>query len=98
VPLKTEITATFRPEYQENAPREMSLSAEDLDVYFIESGTVDLEVLVNDSLQCAIPSHIQCDHSAGRTCDAGDDSLVYSDSKDFQADSPFAVLKNLKKS
>lgn len=97
-PLQTAITATFRPEYRENAPREMTLSAEDLEVYFIENGTVDLEILVNDALQCAIPTHVQCESDDGASCDDDGDSLVYKDSQDFEAVSPFAVLKNLKKS
>ncbi len=98
IPLETKVTAIFRPEYQENAPREMTLSPEDLEVYFIENDAVDLEVLVNDSLQCALPNHVLCGSDGDQPCEDPDDGLVYRDSTEFKAESPFAVLKNLKKS
>ncbi len=98
VPVETDVAATFRPAYETNIPREISLSAEDLEVYFIENGEVDLEVLVNDALQCALPGNILCLSSNCHSQTESDDGLVFKDSKDFRTESPFAVLKNLKKS
>lgn len=98
IPIETDIAATFRPPYEANIPREISLSAEDLEVYFIDGGVVDLETVINDSLQCALPNHLTCENSHGKPCSNDDDGLVYRDSREFEVQSPFAVLKNLKKS
>ena len=98
IPLESDLSATFRPAFAETAPREMSLSAEDLEVYFIEEGAIDLEMLVNDSLQCALPGKVLCELSQGDSCGMEADGPVYQDTKEFERESPFAVLKNLKKS
>jgi len=102
IPVLSDIQATFRPSYNEQAPREMSLSAEDLDTYFIEGGQIDLEILVNDTLQCALPGHIACPPSAGNNCnsdlhDDNDEEEARSTDK-TRENSPFAILKSLKKS
>jgi uncharacterized metal-binding protein YceD (DUF177 family) len=80
----------------------MSLSAEDLDTYFIEGGQIDLEILVNDTLQCALPGHIACAPSAGNNCnsdlhDDNDEGEAPSTDK-TRENTPFAILKSLKKS
>lgn len=100
IPIVSDIVATYRPPYLEHAPREMALSTEDLDVYFIEDGHVDLEVLINDTLQFAVPNHILCQESDSDGCAGGDQDsdLVYSDQVDDNSQSPFAVLRDLKKS
>lgn len=99
--LNTSVIATFRPPYQESAPREMALTEEDFEVYFIEDGHLDLEAVVNDSLQCSIPSHILCDENDSEGCGGEanqSDNLVYGESAPNEDESPFSVLKNLKKS
>ena len=98
-PIESSINVTFRPPYVDNAPREIALSPEDLDVYFIEDDHIDLEVLINDTLQCAIPTHILCHDSDSEGCSEDeDDGLVYGESTPHEIESPFAILKNLKKS
>ena len=98
--LESPISATFRPPYSEHAPRDLALESEDFEVYFIEQGQVDLEVLVNDVLQCALPAQIICEEGDLEGC-VGDDygsDLVYGDNKPLEKESPFAILKSLKKS
>jgi uncharacterized metal-binding protein YceD (DUF177 family) len=102
IPLASNIQATFRPSYDGQAPREMSLSAEDLDTYFIEGGQIDLEILVNDTLQCALPGHIACPPSAENSCssdvDEDSDEEERPSNDKTGENSPFAILKSLKKS
>ena len=100
-PLNCQIDVTWRPPFESSTPREMSLSAEDLDVYFIEDGTIDLEELVNDALQCEVPNKIMKFADASEN-DCGVcgmnlvDELVHGKREDAESRSPFAVLKNLK--
>lgn len=96
-PLSCDVKASFRPPYEGEPPKETTLSVEDLDVYFIENGEIDLEALVNDALQCAIPSHILCEDFSGKAC-AG---LTEEPSDNVNAESsgshsPFAGLKSFK--
>jgi uncharacterized metal-binding protein YceD (DUF177 family) len=101
VHLESGISATFRPPYNEQAPRELALESEDFDVYFIEQGQVDLEILLNDVLQCALPTQVICAEGDLEGCGGGsenDDDLVYGENKPLEKESPFAVLKSLKKS
>ena len=102
IPLNSPINATFRPSYSEHTPREMALSAEDLEIYFIENDNIDIETLVNDTLQCGIPNHILCATDDAQGCGGenadDDDTLVYGEGTRSDDDSPFAILKNLRNS
>ena len=99
VHVKSEISATFRPPYSEHAPRDLALESEDFDVYFIEQGQVDLEILVNDVLQCALPAQVFCSEDDPEGCGGeSHEDLVYGENKPLEKESPFAVLKSLKKS
>lgn len=97
LPLSATIKATFRPPYEGQPPRELNLLSEDLDVYFIESGRINLEVLLNDTLQCAIPYHITCESQHGSACSPQRSSAESQSPKaEGEENSPFAVLKSLK--
>ena len=99
-PMDVAVNVTWRPPFEGSTPRELSLSAEDLDVYFIENGELDLEELVNDALQCAVPSRV-LKTVEGSDDDCGVCGINLSDDlvagkHDDSSNSPFAILKNLK--
>ena len=100
-PIQADVNVSWRPAFESNAPHEINLTAEDLDVYFIEDGAIDLSQLVNDCLHLAIPSHVPV-----RTPDSEDcltcglslaNTLVYGDGVSLPPKaSPFEGLKDLK--
>jgi uncharacterized metal-binding protein YceD (DUF177 family) len=94
--LDETIKATFRPAYSETPPREIALTSEDLDTYFIEDGCIDLSQLINDTVYLAIPAQIRCGAPAicGKFEHQSND-LVYGDGTPSERESPFSVLKNL---
>lgn len=97
LPLSAEVKATFRPPYEGDPPKDLSLMTEDLDVYFIEKGGINLETLINDALQCAIPYQVTCESSGRAPCDNG--QLPSNESETGArsgANSPFAILKTIK--
>jgi len=95
--LSASVTATYRPPYEGDTPKDMSLVTEDLDVYFIERDGINLEVLVNDALQCAIPYQITCETSGLSPCDNGHlPSEKSSTGARYGENSPFAILKTIK--
>ncbi len=101
LPIVAEITAEFRPPYASVAPREMTLSYEDMDTYFLENGCVDIEQVVNDAIQCAIPAQIHCQAFDGsQPCDNTNDSngLIYGETLRDDESSPFSILKDFRPS
>ena len=101
IPLVAEISATFRPPFASVTPREMALSQEDMDTYFLENDCADLEQLVHDALQCALPGQIRCATSAecqGLEMNEGSLELVYTDNVSDDHPSPFAALKDFRPS
>lgn len=96
-PLDTAVAATFRPPFEGHTPKEMTLISDDLEVYFIENGSIDLEVLINDALQCAMPYQVTCVGEGTGPCDnANLGSPSGQSNQDPGTNSPFAVLKTLK--
>lgn len=97
IPLSAEVNATFRPPYEGHTPKDLSLMPEDLDVYFIEEGGINLETLINDVLQCAIPYHVTCETLGLSPCD-NDHLSSEEDQKGSRSgvNSPFAILKTIK--
>ena len=95
--LSAPVKATFRPPYAGDAPKDMSLTSEDLDVYFIEDGGINLEIVVNDALQCAVPYQLTCERAGRPPCNnrhlASEDEQTGARSG---ANSPFAILKTIK--
>jgi uncharacterized metal-binding protein YceD (DUF177 family) len=99
--LTPAMNATFRPPYAGAPPREMLLDSGDMDVYFLENDCVDIEQLVHDALQCALPGQIHCIEDAGcrpieHAC--GSDDLADEDGPADWASSPFAILKDYRPS
>ncbi|MES2745028.1 MAG: DUF177 domain-containing protein [Bdellovibrionota bacterium] len=78
---------------------ERELDSQDLDTYYVEShGEIDLEMVVNDFVQTALPTRVICanvDKTCGVDLKDAESGLVHKDKADFDS-SPFAALKNLK--
>lgn len=99
-PLDVDFQATWRPPFESHTPKEMALSAEDLDTYFMVDGKINLEELVNDVLQCELPDQVLIRKENSDDCGVCGvnllNNLVYGSDKPIERSSPFAVLKNLK--
>jgi uncharacterized metal-binding protein YceD (DUF177 family) len=90
------VSAVFRPAFSETPPREMTLTAEDLDTYFIEDDLINLSQLVNDVVFLGLPARIHCPAPAPCGNENQDESaLVYGNNEKTVVESPFAILKNL---
>ncbi len=100
-PLEAKIAVTWRPPFESVTPRELALTSEDLDVYFIEDGKIDISQIVNDVLLCAIPDQIVPRMEGSDDCGVCGinllNNLVYGNNEPLEITSPFDVLKNLKK-
>ena len=97
-PLDLKVDCRWLPQALEPQARERNLSEGDLDVYVLEDDTVDLEMLVNDTVQTALPNQFLAMTDAGscRICTRDlKDSHVFGEGGP-ERDSPFAVLANLK--
>ena len=92
VPLDCDFAATFRPPFTDAAPRVLALSSEDLEVYFIEEGAVDLEVMINDSLQCAIPSQIGCSKADIMVCGSDEEPQVRTEADWIRMDAELGAV------
>lgn len=99
-PLDTTFEVMWRPPFESVTPREMALSAEDLDVYFMVDGKINVEELINDVLQCARPEQVLIRTEGSDDCGICGvnllDNLVYGKDEPLESTSPFAALKNLK--
>lgn len=78
---------------------EGDLTPEDLDTYYLQDGAIDIEMVVNDLVQTAIPSRTIAVSKDGKSCGVCLEDvtkpLIFEDgNKEDQ--SPFAILKNLK--
>ena len=107
--IEQEIAVRFRPMFEgELECRDRELALADLDDYFIAEDAVDLETLVNDTVQTAVPTHPTCKAMSGSPCkDLPEESTlteettiqVYGKSPRQGAEGnvlPFAALKNFK--
>ncbi|MBC7659657.1 MAG: DUF177 domain-containing protein [Chitinophagaceae bacterium] len=79
---------------------ERDLVSEDLDTYYLEpSGELDVEMVINDIVQTALPTRLILTDKNGKSClvchENIDTPIVYKDSADADMN-PFAALKNLK--
>ncbi len=92
LPLGIDVDARFVPEQHDDIPKEKTLTAAEVETYFLERGGVDLEQLTNDLVQTSVPSRILC-ASCQAEVDASDGHVYTTDRGDS---SPFAALKNLK--
>jgi uncharacterized metal-binding protein YceD (DUF177 family) len=92
--------------YQESpehvaSKREHSLSRGELDEYYFENGCVNLEELLNDTIQMEIPDHVVPCDAEGKRCqvcgiDLGDDQVFGSGAAETKAN-PFEALRGLRK-
>lgn len=101
-PLSLTVDARFLPERANATKREVNLSESDLDAYYLDAGEVDIEQVLTDVVQTALPSQILATSEDGSSCrvckvDLTED-LVYGESQDVEEarESPFAALKGLK--
>ena len=101
-PLSWPLTLEFRVLYQdapEQYPQgEVELSREELDVYELEDGHIDLAALVSEQIILAVPDQVLLRKPDGSCGECGEDLTnpeVWS-SEDTDAMNPFAVLKSLK--
>lgn len=78
---------------------ERELESQDLDTYYVEEdGLIDIELVLNDFVQTALPTRVTCalvDKTCGISLQNEESGLVHKDKNDVDT-SPFAALKNLK--
>jgi len=91
-----QIEAPFEMEYRDHKTqsldrKEVDLERDELDHYFLKEGKVDIEELVNEQIELAIPSRTVCE-----ACElAGDSDEVYTEQGEAPK-SPFSILSSLK--
>lgn len=99
-PLDATFSATWRPPFESVMPREIALSAEDLDIYFTVDGKINLQELVNDVLHFELPEQVLVQKEDSDDCGICGvnllEPLVYGNNEPLESPSPFAALKNLK--
>ncbi len=97
-PLAVAIDLRYLPELTNSLEKEKNLTSADLEAYYIDEGRIDLEVLVNDMINDAVPLHVQHTKEGDTNCLtcgkelSGDKIWSSQDEKS----SPFAALKGLK--
>jgi uncharacterized metal-binding protein YceD (DUF177 family) len=103
-----EISRKIKVRYLEQAPVdelededvERELEPSDMDAYYVDAqGMIDLEVVINDFIQTALPTRLVKTAPDGKSClichkDVSSKAVFQDKLKPEQ--SPFAVLKNLK--
>lgn len=97
-PLDLKIDMRFFPETLQDDSPEVNLATGDLDTYYLDKGFADIEGLINDTIQTAIPNRLVLTAEDGKACqicgiDLSEDRLFGAEAKEA---SPFAVLKDLK--
>jgi uncharacterized metal-binding protein YceD (DUF177 family) len=98
-PVKVSVETVVLPEDSEPLPRDLSLGEEEVDCYYLSADELDLEILVNDAIQTALPSQFVAASEDGKSCKIC--HIDISQAKVFTAGetdstSPFAALKDLK--
>lgn len=98
-PLSINVNATVLPDEHTPLPRDHNLSEEELDSYVMVGDEVDLEMLVNDAIQTALPSQFLAASEDGKSCKIC--HIDISSAKVFSAGdtentSPFAALRGIK--
>ncbi len=54
-PINSTFKVTWRPAYSDNPPKELALTSDQLDEYFIENGQIDLAQVLLDTINDSIP-------------------------------------------
>lgn len=90
--IDTEFEMSYRDHKTQSLERkEVDLEADELDHYFLKDGRVDVEELVNEQVELAIPSRTVCE-----ACEvSGTSDEVYTEQGEAPK-SPFAILSSLK--
>ncbi|MBM4252388.1 MAG: DUF177 domain-containing protein [Deltaproteobacteria bacterium] len=99
-PLACDVDVRYLPEQINDLEREKNLSRNDLDAYFLDGDEVDLEQLITDTVELALPSRFVLADAKGERCRvcavSVADGRVYGAADDTSQSSPFAALKGLK--
>jgi uncharacterized metal-binding protein YceD (DUF177 family) len=99
-PLHFDLTTRFLTDpVNEDATRERLLTTAELDAYYLEADEVDLEQLINDTVQTGIPAHILATTDDGANCRVCLADLTEPQAygeRDTGEASPFAALRGLK--
>ena len=99
-PLHFDLSTRFLPDpVNEDSSRERLLTTAELDAYYLESDEVNLEALINDTVQTGIPAHILATTDDGANCRICLTDLTEPQAygeRDSADLSPFAALKGLK--
>ena len=101
-PLHVRVNQRFLPADLMVVEREMNLKEGDLEAYYVQDETVDIEGLLNDLVQTSLPMRLVYtseDGSSCLTCKADlTDELLYGEAPKLAdaVESPFAKLKDLK--
>ncbi len=101
--FQEKIKVSWRPPYETSAPRDIQLTADDLDVYFIENEQIDVSQLLHDTIQCALPDAATQAESESNYCLNCRDLYSQRKATDHRPPvleepkkvSPFAVLETL---
>lgn len=102
LPLDLAIDTTYMPAAAPVADKELNLTEADLETYYLEDDAVDLEGLIIDTVDLAVPTRFVVTKDDDKTCaacgiDLSNDRL-YASHGDEAAEkaSPFSILKDLK--
>ena len=99
-PIEAKVDVSWRPAFESHTPQELTLTQQDLDVYFIENGSIDIAQLILDTLNFALPSQLPVRRDDTDDCGICGESLastlVYGESDQEKPLSPFSTLKDLK--
>ncbi|MFK7822832.1 MAG: DUF177 domain-containing protein [Oligoflexales bacterium] len=92
-PIHESLNLFYSLQADDHSSRERDLTSKDLDDYFLLDNQVDLESVVNESVQLSFPLKVKCDECKS-ICE--DDVVYSSDEEGQESSSPFAKLRELK--
>ena len=98
-PINKTFSAKFKPKDEMAEASEVELIAEDLDYYYIENDSIDIQQILLDTVVTSLPSQLVKKCTKNQECQIcgislKDDEVYRTKSK--EEESPFAILKNLK--
>ncbi len=96
-----EVAYTTKSEKNESGPHAIvDLRPQDLDEYLVENDEIDIEVLINEFIQVAVPTRkvLTDEDDRCKICgeDLAGDSVYGQENESEPTDNPFAKLKGLK--
>ena len=98
-PINKSFVAKFKPKDEMADASDVELIADDLEYYYIENNSLDIQQVIIDTVVTTLPSQLVIKSEDGKSCqicgiDLNNDEVYRTRSK--EEDSPFAVLKNMK--